>query len=143
VVEVPIMFILGIVIALLAAGFVVDVVVQNTTTISAHALSRTFTISPGWLVVVGAIAGAVCVVGLMMTLDGIRQARARRRRIAQTQEAAGALQAERDRLAAELEAERARHQHADAPSATSDGPKAAKLEEPINLTDAEDRRVSH
>ena len=138
--EVPIMFILGIVIALLAAGFVVDVVVQNTATISAHALGRTFTISPGWLVVVGVIAGAVCVVGLMMTLDGIRQAQARRRRVAQTQEAAGALQAERDRLAAELEAERARHQQAD--TRAPDGPKAAKVEEPINLTDAEDRRVS-
>ena len=136
------MFILGIVITLAAAGFVVDVVVANTTTISAHALGRTFTISPGWLVVVGVIAGAVGVLGLMMTLDGVRRAQARRRQIARTHEAASALQAERDRLAAELEAERAGRHH-DADAQTRERSTAQKLEEPINLTDAEDSRVPH
>ena len=134
------MFILGIVVALVAAGFVVDVVSQNTTTISVHSLGRTFTISPGWLVVVGVIAGAVGVVGLMMAIDGARRARARRLMITHTQQAAGALEAERDRLAAELEAERSARLRAEETAESEEAttteprPKAEK----IILTDTAD-----
>jgi hypothetical protein len=101
------MAVLGLLLLVSAVGLGLDVVFQNTSSISVDALGQTFTLSSGRLFLAGVVTGAVGLLGLTLLSDGM--ARARRRRVALTESrgAAEELQADRDRLAAELDHERA------------------------------------
>jgi hypothetical protein len=101
------MAILGLLLLLSAAGLGLDAVLQNTSSISVHALGETFTLSSGWLFAAGVITGAVGLLGVTMLLSGMARARRRRVALAQSRDTSQDLQADRDRLAAELDSERA------------------------------------
>ena len=123
------MLILGLILIIAAAGVSLDVVLKNTAAIDVSAFGQTFSTTPGWLFVAGAAAGAVGILGVLLMGAGL--ARARRRRatwkdLKQTQGTTEHLQAERDRLAAELEAARSRPEldlTDDAAAGRSDEPK--------------------
>jgi hypothetical protein len=101
------MAILGLLLLLAVGGLAVDVVVQNTSSISVEAVGTTFTMSPGWLFVVGLATGVIALLGLSLLLAGITRTRRRRADLAQSRDNLQGLQAERDRLAVELQRERA------------------------------------
>lgn len=101
------MAILGLLLLLAAGGLAVDMVVQNTSSISVDAVGQTFSLSPGWLFVAGAAAGAIALLGLSMLVGGMTRARRRRSTLRNTRSSVQDLQDERDRLAVELERERA------------------------------------
>lgn len=111
------MAILGLLLLLAAGGLAVDVVVQNTSSISVEAVGTTFTMSPGWLFVVGLAAGVIGLLGVSLLAAGITRARRRRAALAESRNNLQDLQAERDRLAVELERQRA------ARTATTVGPR--------------------
>jgi hypothetical protein len=96
------MALIGLVLIALAAGFTVDVFVENSQRFDVDVLGRTFTVSPGWLVVSGIVALAVFVVGVRLVMVGTRR---RRRRRAVLRDAESAAH-ERDQLARQLAAER-------------------------------------
>jgi hypothetical protein len=100
-------FILGLLLVAAAAGFTIDVFVQNTTSIGVDLLGRTFVVSPGWLVIAGIGALVVFIVGARLVFIGV--ARARHRRTALRM--AGKAAQERDRLAEQLAVERADREH--------------------------------
>jgi hypothetical protein len=102
------MAILGLLLLLSAVGLSLDVVFQNTSSISIDALGQTFTLSSGWLFVAGVITGAVGLLGVTLLVGGMARARRRRVALAQSRGASEELQADRDRLAAELDHERTR-----------------------------------
>jgi hypothetical protein len=101
------MAVLGLLLLLSAVGLSLDVVFQNTSSISVDTLGQTFTLSSGWLFVAGVITGAVGLLGVTLLLGGMARARRRRVALAQSRGASEELQADRDRLAAELDHERA------------------------------------
>lgn len=101
------MVVLGLLLLLAAVGVGADVAIKNTASIDVNAFGQTFSLSPGWLFVVGAVTGAVALLGLSMMLTGGARARRRRRSLAETRSSVGELQADRDRLAEEVERERA------------------------------------
>jgi hypothetical protein len=106
------MLVLGIVLIAAAAGVSIDLVLKNTSTMDVSAFGQSFSTSPGWLFVAGLAAGVVGVLGVLLVGAGMAGARKRRaalKDLRQTHGSAEQLQAERDRLAAELEAERRRH----------------------------------
>jgi hypothetical protein len=105
--EVNIVAILGLLLLLAAGGLAVDMVVQNTSSISVDAVGQTFSLSPGWLFVAGVAAGAIALLGLSMLVGGVTRARRRRSTLRNTRSSVQELQDERDRLAVELERERA------------------------------------
>jgi hypothetical protein len=94
------MMILGLLLIAAAAGFAIDVFVENTDNIDVDVLGRTFTVAPGWLLAAGAAAALVACLGFLMIGNGMARARNRRRKM---RDAAR----ERDELARTLEAERA------------------------------------
>jgi flagellar biosynthesis/type III secretory pathway M-ring protein FliF/YscJ len=98
------MTLIGLVLIALAAGITVDVFVENTGTVDVDVLGRTFSVGPGWIVVVGIAALAVFVLGVRFLTLGIRR---RRRRRAALRDAESATR-ERDVLAQQLAAERER-----------------------------------
>jgi hypothetical protein len=106
--EVNIMAILGLLLLLSAVGLTVDVVWQNTASISVDALGQTISLSPGWLFVAGVGTGAIGLLGVSMLVAGMARARRRRAALVESRSSLESLQAERDRLAVELERERAR-----------------------------------
>ena len=99
--------ILGLLLLLAAAGLAVDVVVQNTSSISVEAVGATFSMSPGWLFVVGLATGVIGLLGVGLLVAGTTRARRRRAALAESRSNLQDLQAERDRLAVELERQRA------------------------------------
>jgi hypothetical protein len=101
------MAVLGLLLLLSAVGLSLDVVFQNTSSISVDALGQTFTLSSGWLFVAGVITGAVGLLGLTLLWGGMARARRRRVALAESRGTSQKLQADRDRLAAELDHERA------------------------------------
>jgi hypothetical protein len=105
--EVDIVVILGLLLLLSAAGLAVDAVVQNTLPVSVDAVGQTFSLSPGWLFVAGMAAGVIAVLGVSLLVTGTARARRRRSALVNTRSSVQELQAERDRLAVELERERA------------------------------------
>jgi hypothetical protein len=80
---------------------------QNTSSISVEAVGATFTLSPGWLFVAGLAVGAIGLVGVSLLVAGGTRARRRRAALAESRTSLQDLQAERDRLAVELERQRA------------------------------------
>ncbi len=101
------MAILGLLLLLSAAGLAVGVVLENTASITVDAVGATFSLSPGWLFIAGVATGTIALLGLGMLAGGITQARRRRTALVETRDSLQGLQAERDRLAVELERERA------------------------------------
>lgn len=101
------MAILGLLLLLAAAGLAVDVVVQNSASISVEAIGATFSMRPGWLFVAGLATGVIGMVGVSLLVAGITRARRRRAVLAESRRNLQGLQAERDRLAVELERQRA------------------------------------
>src|ERR1700724_2454197 len=102
------MAVLGLLLILSAAGLGLDVVFENTSSIRVDTLGQTFTLSSGWLFVAGVITGAVGLLGVTLLFGGMaRAARRRRVALAQSRGASEELKADRDRLAAELDHERA------------------------------------
>ncbi len=99
------MVLVGLLLIAVAAGFTIDVFAQNTADIDVDVLGRTFSVSPGWLVVAGAVALAALLVGVRLVGFGIRRVRARRSALRSAQLAAQ----ERDQLARQLVVERAEH----------------------------------
>ena len=100
------MAILGLLLLLAAAGLAVDVVVQNTSSISVEAVGATFSMSPGWLFVAGLATGVIGLLGVRLLVAGITRTRRRRAEFAESRTSLQELQAERDRLAVELERQR-------------------------------------
>jgi len=121
------MAILGLLLLLSAAGLTLDVVFQNTSSISVDALGQTLTLSPGWLFVAGVITGAVALLGVTMVVGGVTRARRRRAALTQSRRVSRQLQADRDRLEAELDRERAGR----AATPTVDGAAEADRQEPV------------
>ena len=111
------MAILGLLLLLAAAGLAVDIVVENTSSISVEAVGATFSMSPGWLFVAGLATGVIAILGVRMLVAGVARARRRRSALVNSRSSMQDLQAERDRLAVELERERA------ARTATTGGPR--------------------
>jgi hypothetical protein len=101
------MAILGLLLLLAGAGLAVDVVVQNTSSISVDAVGETFSLRPGWLFVAGMATGVIAVLGMGMLIAGMARARRRRGALVNSRTSVQDLQAERDRLAVALERERA------------------------------------
>jgi hypothetical protein len=101
------MAVLGLLLLLSAAGLSLDVVFQNTSSITVDALGQTFTLSSGWLFVAGVITGAAGLLGLRLLFGSMARAHSRRRALAESRGTSQDLQADRDRLAAELDHERA------------------------------------
>jgi hypothetical protein len=101
------MAVLGLLLLLSAVGLSLDVVFQNTSSLNVDALGQTFSSTSGWLFIAGVITGAVGLLGVTLLFGGM--ARARRRRVALTDSRGTSqdLQADRDRLSAELDHERA------------------------------------
>jgi hypothetical protein len=100
------MAVLGILVLLAAVGVSLDVLWENTTAMDIDALGRTFSLSPGWLFVIGVAVGVVGLLGLVMFLGGLGRARQRRLAVKESHGEAAELAGERDRLAKELEKER-------------------------------------
>jgi hypothetical protein len=101
------MAVLGLLLLLAATGLTLDVVFQNTSSINVDAVGQTFTLSPGWLFVAAVITGAVGLLGATMILGGMTRGRRRRLALAESRGTSQELQTDRDRLAAELDRERA------------------------------------
>jgi hypothetical protein len=101
------MAVLGLLLLLSAAGLSLDVVFQNTSSISVDALGQTFVLSSGWLFIAGVITGAVGLLGVTLLLGGMARARRRRHALAESRSTSQDLQADRDRLVTELDHERA------------------------------------
>jgi hypothetical protein len=111
------MAVVGLLLLLSAVGLSLDVVLQNTSSLGVDALGQTFTLSSGWLFVAGVITGAVGLLGVRLLFGGMARARRRRVALAESRGTSDELQADRDRLAAELDHERAgRTSTAPAPS---------------------------
>ena len=98
------MVLIGLLLIGVAAGFTVDVFLQNAHDVDVIVLGRTFTVGPGWIVVAGIVALASFVIGARLVALGIRRARRRRSML---RDAAAAAR-ERDRLTQQLAAERER-----------------------------------
>jgi hypothetical protein len=101
------MVVLGLLAFLAAVGLAFDVAWQNTASIRVDALGQAFTVSPGWTFAIGAMTGVFGLIGGLLFLSGLARAHRRRLAVKASHGAAEELQAERDRLAAALEAERA------------------------------------
>ena len=100
------MAVLGLFLLLAAAGLTLDVVFQNTSSISVDAVGQSFTLSSGWLFVAGVATGAIGLIGVSMLMAGLGRAKSRRAALAESRSTMQGLQADRDRLAEELDRER-------------------------------------
>lgn len=96
------MVLIGLLLIGAAAGFTVDVFLQNAHDIDVDVLGRTFTVGPGWIVIAGIVAFAIFMIGARLVARGTRRAR-RRRSILRGAESAAR---ERDQLTQQLAAER-------------------------------------
>ena len=96
------MVLIGLLLIGVAAGFTVDVFVENAHDVDVDVLGRTFTVGLGWIVIAGIVALATFMIGARLFALGTRRAR-RRRSILRGAESAAR---ERDQLAQQLAAER-------------------------------------
>src|SRR5262245_21225258 len=96
------MALIGLVLIALAVGFTVDVFVENSQSLDVDVLGRTFSVTPGWIVVAGIVALALFVVGARFVAVGVRRYRRRKSALREAESAAR----ERDQLARQLAAER-------------------------------------
>ncbi len=103
------MVLIGLVLVAAAVGFTIDVFVENTASIDVDVLGRTFVVSPGWLVVAGLVAVVALLVGARLVVGGLSRSRRRRMELRTARVAAQ----ERDRLARQLEVERAERELAE------------------------------
>ena len=103
---------IGLIILLVATGVTLDIVLENTNKLDASVVGQTLTgVNIGGFFIAGVIAGAVALLGLTLLLAGLRRSRTKakeRRHLVRENQGASDVAAERDRLAAELEQERAR-----------------------------------
>jgi hypothetical protein len=121
------MALIGLVLIALATGFAVDVFVENSQRVDVDVLGRTFSVTPGWLVISGVAALAVLLIGVRLVAVGSRRRRHRKSVLRDAESAAR----ERDQLARQLAAEREQKEAAtvvtgnasdgDAPSAVDAG----------------------
>ena len=72
------MVLVGLLLIAAAAGFTIDVFAQNTASVDVDVLGRTFAVNPGWLVVAGAVAVAILLVGARLVVAGVARSRGRR-----------------------------------------------------------------
>jgi hypothetical protein len=100
----PSVILIGLLLIAVAAGFTVDVFVENSHHLDVDVLGRTFTVTPGWIVIAGVVALAIFAVGASLLTRGIRKVR-RRKYVMRRAESA---QRERDQLARQLADERER-----------------------------------
>jgi hypothetical protein len=100
------MVIVGLLLVAASVGVAADLVTQNTATIHVAAFGNGYSVTPGWLFVIGGATAAAGMLGLAVMLRGIAAARRRRAMLHESLGAAEGLKAERDRLAAALDAER-------------------------------------
>jgi hypothetical protein len=100
---------IGLVLIALAVGFTVDVFVENSQSLDVDVLGRTFSVTPGWVVVAGLVALAVFAIGARFLVIGVRR---HRRRTSTLRDAESAAR-ERDQLAQQLAAERERNEPAE------------------------------
>lgn len=133
------MAILGLLLLLAAAGLTLDVVFQNTSSLNVDAIGQTFTLSSGWLFVAGVIAGAVGLLGVTMLLGGMARNRRRRIALAESRGTSQDLQTDRDRLAAELDDERASRTRT-VPAASQHRATAPQQDEPATVDLASEER---
>ena len=124
------MAVLGLLLLLCATGLTLDVVFQNTSSINVDALGQTFTLSSGWLFVTAVVTGAVGLIGVTMLLGGMARARRRRAILAESRGSAQDLQTDRDRLAAQLDQERAER----ASTSSAPWPQAATAHDDTSAT---------
>jgi cytoskeletal protein RodZ len=110
------MAVLGLLLLVSAVGLSLDIAIQNSSSISVDALGQTFTLSSGWLFMAGVITGAVGLLGLTLLFGGMARARRRRVALSESRDTSQELQADRDRLAAELAHERGRTSTTPTPS---------------------------
>jgi hypothetical protein len=103
------MVLVGLLLVAAAVGFTIDVFVQNEASIDVDVLGRTFVVRPGWLVVAGLVAAVVLLVGARLVVGGLARSRRRRKELRAARVAAH----ERDRLAQQLEVERAERELAE------------------------------
>ena len=96
------MVLIGLLLIAVAAGFTVDVFLQNAHDVDVEVLGRTFTVGLGWIVIAGIVALATFMIGARLFALGVRRAR-RRRSILRGAESAAR---ERDQLAQQLATER-------------------------------------
>lgn len=120
------MMVLGLLLLAAGVAFGVDFVFENTSqTPNPVSFGQSLGVHTAWWVfVIGAIAGAAALLGLVLMAGGAGRATARRRtrraeRRAEREDMAAAA-AERDRLAAENERLRAERTHAAAPAGGND-----------------------
>jgi hypothetical protein len=97
------MVLVGILLIAVAAGFTIDLFVENASRIDVDVLGRTFVVNPGWLVVAGIVAVTVFLIGARLVVVGIARVRRHRAALRAAQRAAQ----ERDQLAHQLAVERA------------------------------------
>ena len=95
---------IGLLLIGVAAGFTVDVFLQNSQDVDVDVLGRTFTVGPGWIVIAGIIALATFAIGARLVARGTRRARRRRSALRAAESAAR----ERDQLTQQLAAQRER-----------------------------------
>ncbi len=98
------MVLIGLLLIGVAAGFTVDVFLQNAHDVDVDVLGRTLTVAPGWIVVAGIVALATFMIGARLLVLGTRRVR-RRRSILRGAESAAR---ERDQLTQQLAVERER-----------------------------------
>jgi hypothetical protein len=135
------MAVLGLLLLLSAVGLSLDVIFENTASLNVDALGQTFSLSSGWVFVAGVITGAVGLLGMSLLFGGMAKARRRRLALAESRGTSKELLAERDRLAAELEAERAARSSTTV--APSNGGPAVSQERPAAVDLAgEERRAA-
>jgi hypothetical protein len=119
------MIIIGVLLIAAAAGFAIDVFVENSATIDVDVLGRTFTVDPGWLVVAGVVACAVLFAGVRLIGFGLARRHARRETLRDAQRAAR----ERDQLARQLEVERSERNRDESATAEVDQTHSAEQSE--------------
>jgi hypothetical protein len=95
---------IGLLLIGVAAGFTVDVFLENAHHVDVDVLGRTFTVAPGWIVIAGVAAFATFMMGARLVALGTRRARRRRSLLRGAESAAR----ERDQLTQQLAAERER-----------------------------------
>ena len=103
------MVVLGLLLLAASVGLAADVVSENTATFHVFALGHSYAVTPGWLFVIGCATAIIGLTGLVFLLRGIAGAHRRRASLNASRGAAEGLKAERDRLAAALDAERLSH----------------------------------
>lgn len=101
------MAILGLLLVLSAAAVTLDVVSRNSESISVDVIGQAVSLDAGWFFVAGVATGAVAMLGLAMVVGSLARARRRRAALVESRSSVQGLQTERDRLAEQLQRERA------------------------------------